>query len=53
MNNLAYVETEKTDETDTGKPLLVYKRGEDKANKNAQLVELIVDYLLASGSMPA
>ncbi len=53
MNNLAYKEVEETSVVETRKPVLAYSRDENSAKENAKLVESIVDYLLASGSMPA
>ncbi len=52
MNNLAYQELEETGEIETCKPVLAYSRDETSARANARLVESIVDYLLANGSMP-
>ena len=53
MNNLAYKEVEETSVVEIRKPVLAYSRDENKAKENAKLVQSIVDYLLASGSMPA
>jgi hypothetical protein len=53
MNNLAIVEVEEMSDVETPKPVLAYTRGEDSAKEKAQLVESIVDYLLANGGMPA
>ncbi len=53
MNNLAYVEVEETSVPESCKLILAYSRNEDSAKGGAQIVESIVDRLLANGSMPA
>jgi hypothetical protein len=53
MNNLAIVEVEETSVIQNGKPVLAYTRDENSPREKAKLVESIVDYLLANGSMPA
>ncbi len=53
MNNLAIVDMEEMSATETRKPVLAYTRIEDSAKEKVALVESIVDYLLANGSMPA
>ncbi len=56
MNNLAMVEVVEQTSATTGnqlKPVIAYRREEKSAEEKAKLVESIVDYLLANGSMPA
>ena len=53
MNNLAIVEVEEMSDVETPKPVLAYTRGARFCEENAQLVESIVDCLLANGGMPA